>query len=392
MTATRRRDPSAEPEMESRVKCRVWTAADLALLTLDPASTIPLFSRNAAARIEGFDLWDMWPIEQPDGHVPRFDGAVLWMVLTAPAGADPDDRHAVARIHLLSERDGAWTLHGPVFPEGFTPGSREWSGSAVLDAQSSVVTVYFTAAGRRDEPWPSLEQRLFEACCHLSCRDGALALSGWSDLAESIVADGEHYLPANQTEGRAGEILGFRDPAWFRDPASGKVHLFFTGSSARSPARWTGVIGVAEKNAAGAWQLLPPVIDASGLNNELERPHMRCVEGRYYLFWSTQGKVFAPTVPPAPSGLYGAVAPSPLGPFTLLNGSGLVAATPAQAPAQEYSWWVMNDLSVIGFADYPGLSDPATLTVAAERRAHFAGYPAPFFHIELDGANAKVVG
>ncbi|WP_298169403.1 glycoside hydrolase family 68 protein [Novosphingobium sp.] len=390
MTAPKVQDPDAAPAPRSSVFDRRWTSADLALLDQGPDNTIPAFTHEVAARITGHDLWDMWPIEYPDGRLPRFDGASLWMVLTAPAAADPDARHAVARIHLLSGKDGVWTLHGPVFPEGFTPGSREWSGSAVLDAAGSSLTVFFTAAGRCGLSSPSFEQRLFQASCRFAHTDGAFNLSHWSALAESIVADGQHYLPANQTEGRAGEILGFRDPAWFRDPATGRAYLFFTGSSARAASRWTGVIGVAEADPAGSWRLRRPVIDASGLNNELERPHMRCVAGRYYLFWSTQAKVFADDAPPAPSGLYGAVAPSPLGPFTLLNGSGLVAATPAEAPAQEYSWWVLDDLSVIGFADYPGLADPAILEDATQRRAHFAGYPAPFFRIELDGASARV--
>lgn len=391
MTATKVKDPSAVPGALSRVSGYRWTSADLALIARGTAASIPPFTRDSAARIEGFDLWDMWPVEDPDGGLPRFDGASLWMVLTAPAGPDPDERHAIARIHLLSEKDGTWTLHGPVFPDGFTPGSREWSGSAVLDTDSGKLTAYFTAAGRRGLRGPSFEQRLFQACCRLEHMDGSFSLTNWTNLAESIVADCDHYMLANQTEGRAGEILGFRDPAWFRDPASAKAYLFFTGSSARSVSRWTGVIGVAEADAAGVWQLLPPVIDACEVNNELERPHMRCVNGRYYLFWSTQRKVFAPNEADAPSGLYGAVAPSPLGPFRLLNGSGLVAATPDDAPAQEYSWWVMADLSVIGFADYPGLADPAVLTDAAQRRARFAGYPAPLFRIALDGASAKVV-
>lgn len=391
MTAAKVKDPEPAPNMQSRVSARRWTSADLGLLAVGADTTIPPFARDNSARIDGFDLWDMWPVEHPDGQLPRFDGASLWMVLAAPAGADPDARHAIARIHLLSGKNGAWTLHGPVFPDGFTPGSREWSGSAVLEPQSNTLTVFFTAAGRRAFAGPSFEQRLFQAHCQFAHADGASILSGWTDLAESIVADEQDYRRANQTEGRAGEILGFRDPAWFRDPATGQAYLFFTGSSARSTAQWTGVIGVAALDAAEAWHLLPPVIDASGLNNELERPHMRWVDGHYYLFWSTQAKVFAPSTPPAPSGLYGAVAPSPLGPFTLLNGSGLVAATPAEAPAQEYSWWVMDDLSVIGFADYPSLADPVVLADAAQRRAHFAGYPAPFFHIALDGASAKVV-
>lgn len=390
MTAPKVKDPDAVPASRSSVFDRQWTSADLALLAQGPDHTIPAFAHDGAAQTAGFDLWDMWPVEHPNGDLPRFDGASLWMVLTAPAGADPDERHAIARIHLLSEKDGAWTLHGPVFPEGFTPGSREWSGSAVLDAAAASLTVYFTAAGRRGLSGPSFEQRLFQASCRFAYTDGAFTMSSWGNLAESIVADGKHYLPANQTEGHAGEIPGFRDPAWFRDPATGYDYLFFTGSSARSTSRWTGVIGVAEAGEAGTWRLRRPVIDASGLNNELERPHMRCVGDRYYLFWSTQGKVFAADAPAAPSGLYGAVAPTPLGPFTLLNGSGLVAATPTEAPAQEYSWWVLGDLSVIGFADYPGLVDPAVLASAEVRRAHFAGYPAPFFRLSLDGSSAKV--
>lgn len=380
-----------------------WTAADLAGLAGGAQGVIPAFARDPAARVPGHDLWDMWPVERADGSLPRFAGASLWMVLTAPAGPDPDDRHGIARIHLLSERDGQWSLHQPVFPDGFTPGNREWSGSAVLDDTGAVLTVYFTAAGRRGNAAVTLEQRLFEARCRFAHDAAGFHLSDWCAPEESIVADGTRYSIANQSEGRAGEILGFRDPAWFRDPATGRAFLFFTGSCARATARWTALIGVAEADLgeAGArrageggavWQLRDPVVSAVGFNNELERPHMRVHGGRYYLFWSTQQKVFAPGDVVGPTGLYGAVGDTPLGPFTLLNGTGLVARTPAAAPAQEYSWWVLDDLRVIGFADFPGIADPAAIADVARRRATFAGYPAPFFRIALDGARAEVTG
>jgi len=369
-----------------------WTAGDLATLMRDPANTIPAFALDSSARVPGFDLWDMWPVEHEDGRLPRFDGAALWMVLAATVEPDPDSRHMVARIYLASERHGRWTLHQPVFPEGFTPGDREWSGSAVLDDTGTRLTVHFTAAGRRNVPGPSLEQRLFEASCSFAASDGGFILSDWSAPQETVVADGIDYQVANQTEGRGGEILGFRDPGYFRDAATGRAYLFFTGSCARSSSRWTGNIGVAQRDdAGGAWRMLPPVLSAAGVNNELERPHMRQRGGTYYLFWSTQAKVFAEGIV-APTGLYGAVAPSPLGPFTLLNGTGLVAGTPPECPAQEYSWWVLDDLQVIGFADFPGIRDMGLIVDAAQRRAHFAGYPAPFFRIALDGATARVVG
>ena len=368
----------------------VWTAGDLAGLSLHSANTIPAFALDSGARVPGFDLWDMWPIEHADGRLPRFNGAALWMVLAATVEPDPDSRHMVARIYLASETRGQWTLHQPVFPDGFTPGDREWSGSAVLDDSGTRLTVYFTAAGRRDVPGPSLEQRLFEASCSFAATDSGFDLSDWSEPAETVVADGIDYMVANQTEGRGGEILGFRDPGYFRDPVTDRAYLFFTGSCARSPSRWTGNIGVAEQDAADTWQILPPVFSATGVNNELERPHMRVRDGMYYLFWSTQAKVFAEGLL-APTGLYGAVAPLPLGPFTLLNGTGLVAGTPPECPAQEYSWWVMDDLQVVGFADYPGIADMAQITDAEQRRAHFAGYPAPFFRIALEGATARVI-
>lgn len=370
-----------------------WHAADLEGLALSVTNTIPSFSLNPGARIKGFDLWDMWPVERADGSLPRFNGASLWMVLTAPTQPDPDARHAIARIRLASERDGLWSLRQPVFPDGFTPGDREWSGSAILDDADERLTVYFTAAGRRGAPMVTLEQRLFEARCQFRASEDGFTLSDWSEPVESVLADASDYMIANQTVGTGGEILGFRDPGFFRDPASGQTFLFLTGSCARSPSRWTGVIGVAEADDAmeSGWRLLPPVLSAAGLNNELERPHMRVVDRRYYLFWSTQRKVFANGGPSGPTGLYGAVANGPLGPYKLLNGSGLVAANPEQAPAQEYSWWVMNDLKVFGFADLPGVADPTAIMTADERRAKFAGYPAPFFRIALNGDASRII-
>lgn len=379
------------PVMRTSV-CR-WTAADASAHVSGHNNVIPPFLLDPSARPANFDLWDMWPVERSDGTLPLFDGRALWMVLAAPAGADPDDRHGIARIHLATERAGQWTLHQPVFPDGFTPGNREWSGTALLADDHARLTVYFTAAGRRGNAGQSFEQRLFEAHCRFAVEDDAFRLSQWSAPVESVVADGVHYRIANQTEGRPGEILGFRDPGFFRDPQTGTAYLFFTGSCAQSTSRWTGVIGVAQAcdTAAVQWSLLPPVLSAVGLNNELERPHMRLFGGHYYLFWSTQQKVFAPDGRGGMTGLYGAVASSPLGPFTLLNGSGLVAGTPPQAPAQEYSWWVLDDMRVIGFADFPGIADMDMIDDATQRRAHFAGYPAPFFRIGLNGASAWVV-
>jgi levansucrase len=137
---------------------------------------------------------------------------------------------------------------------------------------------------------------------------------------------------------------------------------------------------------------LDPLLVCDGLNNELERPHIVARDGHYYLFFSTQRRVFAPGGPDGPNGLYGMVAEHVLGPYRPLNGSGLVAANPPQAPFQTYSWWVTGELEVAGFVEMPGLmSDPANES-AETRRAQFGGVPAPRFRIALDGDHAWVTG
>ncbi|MHA6720215.1 glycoside hydrolase family 68 protein [Sphingomonas sp. RS6] len=371
---------------------RQWTGTGLCRNAIPAEQRIPPFALAPECRIDGLDLWDMWPVEQADGAPARIGGAAIWLALTAPLEEDPEARHAHARIRLVSELDGGWRVHDPALPEGLSAGSREWSGSALFDPASETVTLFYTAAGRRGEPAVSFEQRLFQLRFHLSLDGDAPIASDWRDHRESLVADGIRYMVVDQRDGGAGTIKALRDPAFFRDPADGRDYLFFTGSRAGSDSPWNGVIGVAVTGEDGLadWRLLSPVVSADGVNNELERPHMRHIAGRYYLFWSTQAKVFAPDGPVGPTGLYGMVAASPLGPFEPLNGTGLVAANPPDAPYQAYSWWVMDDLRVTSFVDLPAVLTMDEVTETAMRRARFGGYPAPWFRLVLDGARTRI--
>ncbi|WP_010545332.1 glycoside hydrolase family 68 protein [Sphingomonas elodea] len=380
-------DPATLPGATTR-----WTGEGLSRTAIAAGQRIPAFPLVPARRIRGIDLWDMWPIEQADGTPAAPGGVPLWLALTAPCADDPEARHAVARIRLVSERKGAWHVHGPAMPDGLSAGSREWSGSALFDPTTSIVTLFYTAAGRRGETGTSFEQRLFQVRFRLVLDGDTPRAEAPYDHRESIVADDHWYMVVNQREGAAGTIKALGDPGLFRDPASGRQYLLFTGSKPGSASAWNGVIGVAEAvdDTLSAWRLRPPLVSADGRNNELERPHLRHVGGLYYLFWSTQAKVFAPDGPIGPTGLYGMVGPSPLGPFTPLNGTGLVAANPLQAPFQAYSWWVMQDLRVTSFADLPEVATMDSVAEVAARRRHFGGYPAPWFRLELDGAHSRI--
>ncbi|MEO7787885.1 MAG: glycoside hydrolase family 68 protein [Sphingomicrobium sp.] len=365
-----------------------WTTDAVALISFAPVPTAPLIDRASVVPIlRGFDLWDYWPVQERDGRTATIAGGTLAMLLAAPVHGDPEARHSLARIRLMHEQDGRWTDLGNLLPDGHSPGSREWSGSAIIDPDHDRITLYFTAAGQRGETVPSFDQRLFETEANLQIIDGALCLGPWSEPIESVAADGRIYASDMTGGGGIGTIKAFRDPAWFRDPADGQEYLLFAASLASSTSQWNGAVGVARREG-GHWLLADPVITADGLNNELERPHVICHGGHYYGFWSTQRKVFAGDGPSGPNGLYGMVADSFAGPWRPLNGSGLVFANPAEQPIQAYSWLVLADLSVISFVDRPGLAvEPGDPVVA---RAHFGGTPAPLLHLALDGDRAAL--
>ncbi|USI72447.1 glycoside hydrolase family 68 protein [Sphingomonas morindae] len=367
-----------------------WTPDHVARIATTPHPRAPLIAPGAVARaLPGLDMWDHWPVLEEDGGFAEIAGGLLVITLAASILPDPESRHGLARLQLLHRTaEGAWRDLGPLLPQGFSPGSREWSGCAVVDPTHRRLTLHFTAAGRRDEAVLGFEQRLFVTEARLSLVDGVPRLEGWTSPEETLRPDGIDYVVDLQGGGGVGTIKAFRDPYLFRDPATGTDYLLFAGSSARVDSPWNGVIGLGTQ-VEGGWRLDPPIVSAVGLNNELERPHALVHQGRTYLFWSTQAKVFAEGGPIGPTGLYGLVGESITGPWRPINGSGLVFGNPEAAPFQAYSWQVLPDLSVWGFADLIGLAAPPA--TVEEARAAFAGTAAPVLRLALDDDRARLI-
>ena len=363
-----------------------WTAAQARAAADQPAAALPVIAAaDVVPIVAGHDLWDMWQIADADGRTVIVGDRSWWFFLATPRFDDPDDRHDAARIRLTSHGADGWHDHGDAFPDGFAPGSREWSGSAVLDDDGVTLTMYFTASGRRGGP-RTFEQRLFETRGRFV--DGRVG--DWSTPVESVAADGATYLRADQAEAVDGRIKGFRDPGYFRDPRDGADYLLFSGSAGWVDDVHDGIVGVARRGKGdAAWTLAPPLVESIGVNSELERPHIVHRDGTYYLFWSTQAKRFADGIG-APTGLYGMVASAMAGPWRPLNGSGLVAANPPAEPYQGYCWWVTGEGDVISFVDFWGLQG-ASPDDAAVRRAHFGGTAAPWFRLALQGDTATIV-
>jgi levansucrase len=345
------------------------------------AAQIALIAAAEAAPImPQLDLWDSWPLQHEDGRTVSHAGRQWWFFLSAERFPDPGQRHEAARIRLASLGADGWRDHGNALDSATSPGAREWAGSAVLRDDGQSVGLFFTAAGRRGEG-PSFEQRLFVA-------DGQLGPDGpvfKAEPHELFRSDGERYVIARENSGRPGFIKAFRDPAWFRDPATGAAHILFTGSAGWNDDDFNGLVGIATWQD-GAWQLGDPLIEAVGVNNEMERPHIVARDGCYYLFWSTQRRTFSPEVSSGPNGLYAAVAESLEGPWLPVNGTGLVAANPAVEPTQGYSWWVTGEGTVWSFIDHWGMQGRSFDSHPELLRGQFGGTPAPVFAIDFDGS------
>ncbi len=353
-----------------------WTPDDVRRIDLDTASLLPvLMGADRSALRSDILYWDMWPVQQSDGRIASVKGRELWMALTAPDRGDPGLRHFEAKIHLLERRDQSWYDLGPALPDGAVPYEREWAGSALLVGDR--LTLFFTGAGVRDRP-NGYQQDLFEAHAVIGA-DGLPA--DWSVPQRSILGASPHYMPANAHEGEAGKIKAFRDPAYFRDPKDGAEYLVFTASLAGSNSDFNGAIGIARKSQKG-WELLPPLIHADGVNNELERAHVVYAGGLYYAFWVTQRGTFDPSLRHAPNGLYGMVSDTLFGDYRPLNGSGLVLANPEREPGQAYSWFVSAELLVASFVDNWGTSGGGA--------GQFGGVPAPLLTLALAGDRCRL--
>jgi levansucrase len=342
-------------------------------------------AEQAAPILPGLDLWDSWPLAHEDGRTVVHHGRQYWFFLSAPQFPDPGQRHDAAKIRLASLGADGWRDHGDALPDTLSPGSREWAGSAVLGADGEAVALLFTAAGRRGEA-SSFEQRLFLARGRLG-PDGP---ADWNSVEEIIEADGRRYMLARESEGKPGLIKAFRDPAWFRDPATGNCHILFTASAGWSDDDYNGVVGIATRGDDGTWQLGDPLVEAVGVNNELERPHVLARDGRYYLFWSTQRRTFAPGGASGPNGLYAMVADRVSGPWRPVNGSGLVVGNPASEPTQAYSWWVTGEGEVWSFIDHWGMQGRSFGDHPELLRSQFGGTPAPVFRLAFAGDRVTI--
>ncbi|OYR54375.1 glycoside hydrolase family 68 protein [Halorubrum halodurans] len=385
----------------------VWSREAAGRIARDDDAVAPIIYPPETDRFDGFHVWDTWPVRSRDGSLAEIDGHRVVCALTTTDDLLPGKRHDVASIHYFTSTDGeSWSHGGPLF-SGDALGSRQWAGSTMVD--DGDVYAFYTAAGERGEDDLAYTQRIAGATGGtVRVDDDGLRIDGEWDHEILLEPDGDHYEREEQSRGMT---YTFRDPWFFEDPASGETYLLFEANTpvpeGADPcdgdveaASFNGSVGIARSPTGDPteWELEPPLLDAVCVNQELERPHLVVRDGTYYLFVSSHQHTFAPGLV-GYDALYGFVADDLRGAYRPLNGHGMVATNPANAPFQTYSWTAYDHgdevlvASFFNYYEYVGESlDGIAELPESEQRRRFGGTLAPTLRVGLDGDRTELLG
>jgi levansucrase len=387
-----------------------WTREQVSQIELDESNTLPYTDIKELEKMTpDYHIWDSWPLTDRDGNIARVKGYKVLFALTAPSDVLPGKVHDIVKTQYFYSRNGKdWTLGGELFPDGDSLGSREWAGSAMID--DGKIYAFYTATGRKGEESITYEQRMAMSIGDVIADKNGVRFGNWDEHSILFEPDGEHYQSFEQAMEGGYSGYAFRDPQWFKDPKTGKEYIVFEGNSGgavsertcgpehtapKGSEHFNGNIGIAEvvDGDFSNIKMLPPLLEANCVNDELERPHIIVKDNKYYLFTDTHINKYAPGLE-GPEGLYGFVSDTLIGGYKPLNGSGLVLANPPENPYQAYSWLVLPSLEVIAFAHFGDLGDMHINEVGHQspefQFEHWGGTMAPTVEISIDGDRTEI--
>lgn len=380
----------------------IWSRQQAQNFELTKENTAPNINPNFKLAAPDLWIWDTWPLTKRDGSLAVVNGYKVIFALTAPRNVEWNKRHDVAVISYFYSEDGKdWTYKGPAYNIEDALGSRQWAGSAMLD-ENGKVQFFYTATGRKGEAVRTFEQRLVKTTFNISADRNGVYISNWSKHNVILEPDGVYYETMQQAKGPI--IYSFRDPYFFCDPVTGREYLLFEGNKGGDNQKlkpenigdelfrkthivppgaenFNGNIGiaVAENKDLTKFKLLQPLLEAAGVNQQLERPQVVFKENQYYLFTISHRFTFAPGLN-GPDGLYGFVGDFLRSKYKPLNGNGLVITNPDNDPYQTYSWYVVSGDSILSFIN--------EYHVNGELR--YGGTFAPTLRINLKGDESEI--
>ena len=298
-----------------------------AIPQFDP-STIKNFPAATTAdaetgKVEPLDIWDSWPVMNANtGAVTDWNGYQLVFGM-AGSPANPRDNH----LYLFYTKYGDenfndWKCAGPVFGFGQNSVHQRWSGSACVNSDGTIQLYYTdvdTSTGHND-------QRIATVTLTLGLNNGQISIVDRQNEKILFAGDGKLYQTFAQFEQGNMNVDNFcmRDPHIFVD--NGQRYLLFEGSTGSDNyqgmdqiynlGNYGGatiaddvndmfqIINNSDMTARGSYanaaigilklggtekdptvaHVYAPLVQAPLATDEIERPDIIKINGKYYLF------------------------------------------------------------------------------------------------------------
>ncbi|RVU70410.1 MULTISPECIES: glycoside hydrolase family 68 protein [Lactobacillus] len=272
------------------------------------------------------DVWDSWPIQdEKTGHVVNYKGYQLAIAMMG------QPKHNDSHIYLLYNKYGDnklshWKTAGPIFGFKGTPLDQEWSGSATVNSDGTIQLFYTDVDTRKGDN----HQKISTANLVLKIdKKGRLKIAKVRNRHELFEGDGYHYQTYKQwkSTNKGADNIAMRDAHVIN--VDGDRYLVFEASTGtenyqgedqiynwqnyggsdqenlddflkinsdddmKSRASWANAaIGILRlddnENNPSVEEVMIPLITSPMVSDEIERPNIVPMNGRYYLFATTR--------------------------------------------------------------------------------------------------------
>ncbi|MBP2623562.1 hypothetical protein C4K46_06355 [Streptococcus oricebi] len=378
--------------------------ADIAqsLIDQDPRYAIPFFkadairnmdaatTRNAqSGKVEELEVWDSWPVQDVRTKlVANWNGYQLAVAMMGVPGTN--DNH----LYLVYNKYGDnnlqnWKNAGSIFGYGLSENLQQWSGSAIVNKDGSIQLYYTQVDGSEG----TNHQKLASITLNLEHNDKDVWIKSTENDQVIFEGDGYHYQTYDQWKetNRGADNTAMRD-AHIVEDENGDRYIIFESSTGTENYQgedqvynWKNYGGTAAENIKNLFQVInnpdiksraswanaslgiikltndekapkvdkvySPLITANMVSDEIERPSLVQLNGKYYLFaatrlnrgsnddaWEAANKAIGDNV-----AMIGYVSDSLLGGYKPLNESGVVltATVPADWRTATYSYFAV---------------------------------------------------
>jgi levansucrase len=331
---------------------------------------IPSFASKTIKNIASasdMDVWDSWPLQNPDGTVAEYNG---YHIVFAMAGSD--------KLYMFYQKVGdtslnSWKNAGRVFSgedltnstdEHLKKQTMEWSGSAYKTG-NDIRLFYTSVRGYNENGANGNDQALATAKISINTNYSGLEISNIEDHKSIFDGDEKNYQTFNQFAlkgmSSSGDNHCLRDPHYVEE--NGRKYLVFEGNTGtangyqeyrslyikayyggddayfnssknsllartdrNSVIKANAAIGIIELNDDYTLKtVMKPLVTANLVTDEIERPNVVKINGKWYLFTITKG--YNQRVDGFPSDntyMLGYVSDNLTGPYKPLNDTGLV--------------------------------------------------------------------